>query len=214
MLIALQVSMGCSRKYFTYSSKWKLQGEKIVRKFLLASFLVLPVIANAASYKIDSSHTYPNFTVSHLGFSTMYGQFAKTTGTLEMDLGKSGSVNITIDAASIYTGFEKRDKHLRSPDFFNVAEFPDITFKSTKVIFSGKSKAKVTGDLTIMGVTKSITLDVPDIKCGKHPFNPKITEICGFNAHGSVKRSDFGMKFGLPAIGDEITINLEVEATR
>ena len=192
----------------------KLQGEKIVRKFLLASLLVVPVMANAASYKIDSAHTYPNFTVSHLGFSTMYGQFAKTTGTLEMDLGKSGSVDIKIDAASIYTGFEKRDKHLRSPDFFNVAEFPEITFKSTNVKFSGKSKAKLMGNLTIMGVTKPISLDVSSIKCGKHPFNPKITEVCGFDAHGSVKRSDFGMKYGLPAIGDEITINLEVEATR
>lgn len=192
----------------------KLLGEKIVRKFLLASLLVLPVIANAASYKIDSSHTYPNFTVNHLGFSTMWGQFAKTTGSLEMDLGKSGSVDIKIDAASIYTGFEKRDKHLRSPDFFNVAEFPEITFKSTSVKFSGKTKAMITGDLMILGVTKSITLDVDKIHCGKHPFNPKINEVCGFNAHGSVKRSDFGMKFGLPAVGDEITINLEVEATR
>ncbi|MDH3327269.1 MAG: YceI family protein [Gammaproteobacteria bacterium] len=170
--------------------------------------------ANAASYKIDPTHTYPNFTVNHLGFSKMHGQFGKTKGSLEMDLAAgTGSVNITIDAASIYTGFKKRDDHLRSPDFFNVVEFPDITFKSTSAKLNGKS-GTVKGDLTIMGVTKNVTLDVTGIHCGKHPFNPKLAEVCGFNATTSVMRSDFGMKYGLPAIGEKISIELEVEATR
>ena len=170
--------------------------------------------ANAASYDIDPTHTYPNFTVSHLGFSTMHGQFGSTKGSLEMDLSAgTGSVDIVIDAASIYTGFKKRDDHLRSPDFFNVVEYPEITFKSTSAKLSGNS-GTVKGDLTIMGVTKNVTLDVSNIKCGKHPFNPKLAEVCGFNATTSVMRTDFGMKYGIPAIGDKISIALEVEATR
>jgi len=189
---------------------------KLGQGVLLGALFAGSVIgsANAASYKIDPTHTYPNFTVNHLGFSTMHGQFGKTKGTMEFDKASgTGSVNIVIDAASIYTGFKKRDDHLRSPDFFNVVEYPEITFKSTSAKLDGKS-GKVKGDLTIMGVTKNITLDVSDIKCGKHPFNPKLAEVCGFNATTSVMRTDFGMKYGVPAIGEKISISLEVEATR
>lgn len=168
----------------------------------------------AAKYKIDPAHTFPNFTISHLGFSTMHGQFAKTKGSLEYDQASgTGSVSITIDTASIYTGFAKRDKHLRSPDFFNAVEFPEMTFKSTSAKLSG-GNGTVEGKLTIMGVTKDVTLKVSKIHCGKHPFNPKITEVCGFDATTMIKRTDFGMKYGLPAIGDEVNITLEVEATR
>ena len=188
-----------------------------MRKLLLGCLIaVLPMsTAFAAKYEIDPTHTYPNFTVSHLGFSTMYGQFLDTKGSFEMDLDKgTGSVQVTIDTKSIHTGFKKRDDHLRSPDFFNVVEFPNMTFKSTNVKFNGKSSATVTGDLTIMGVTKSIDLDVESINCGPHPFNKKITEVCGFDATTALKRSDFGMKYGLPAIGDDIKIMLSVEGTR
>lgn len=169
-------------------------------------------VAMADDYTIDPAHTYPNFTVSHLGFSTSHGRFGKTSGSLSIDLAKStGSVDIVIDAASIDTGFKKRDDHLRGPDFFNVQEFPTITFKSTKVIFKDKG-AVVTGDLTIKGVTKSVDLDVASINCGVHPFNKK--NICGFDATASLKRSDFGIKYGLPAIGDDLNIDLQVEAVK
>lgn len=186
-----------------------------MKKLMLAVCLSgMALGAQAASYKIDPAHTYPNFTINHLGFSTMHGVFTKTSGTLEMDQAAgTGKVDITIDASSVFTGFGKRDDHLRSPDFFNVVEFPEITFKSTKVKFAGHG-AKVTGDLTIMGKTKSVTLDVDRIHCGKHPFNPKINEVCGFNATTSINRSDFGVKYGTPAIGDQVDIRLEVEATR
>lgn len=187
-----------------------------MKKILIAACLTgMAMGAQAASYKIDPTHTYPNFTISHLGFSTLHGTFTNTKGTLEMDRAAgTGKVDITIDAASVFTGFGKRDDHLRSPDFFNVVEFPEITFKSTNVKFNGDSSAKVTGDLTIMGKTLPVTLDVNSINCGKHPFNPKITEVCGFDATTKIKRSDFGVKYGLPAIGDDVNIMLEVEATR
>ncbi|HFE38279.1 MAG TPA: polyisoprenoid-binding protein, partial [Gammaproteobacteria bacterium] len=125
--------------------------------------------AFAAKYKIDPGHTYPNFTISHLGFSTMHGQFAKTKGTLTYDqVSGKGSVDITIDVASIYTGHKKRDDHLRSPDFFNALEFPEITFKSRQANLGGGS-GTVEGQLTIMGITKNVTLKVSSIHCGKHP---------------------------------------------
>ncbi len=187
-----------------------------MKHWMLGSLLLVlsTGYASAAKYQIDPGHTYPNFSVSHLGFSTMYGQFGKTTGTMEYDASSGkGSVNITIDAASIYTGHKKRDKHLRSPDFFNVVEFPEITFKSTSAKLSG-GNGTVEGDLTIMGVTKPVVLNVSKIRCGKHPFNPKLTEVCGFDATTKIKRTDFGMKYGMPAIGDEISIVIGIEGTR
>ena len=179
---------------------------------LLAAVLLLPATGMADSYTIDPTHTYPNFTINHLGFSTLHGRFGKTSGTLEMDKAKgTGSVNIVIDVASIDTGFGKRDDHLRSPDFFNAVEFPEITFKSTKVTFKDNG-ATVVGDLNMKGVTKSVSLNVDSINCGVHPFNKK--DVCGFNATTQLKRSDFGIKYALPAVGDEVNLTIEVEAVK
>lgn len=185
-----------------------------MKKVALFASLIMSVSAvEAASYEIDPTHTYPNFEISHLGYSTMHGRFNSTKGSLELDLDKGkGSVDITIDAASIDTAFKKRDDHLRSPDFFNVSEFPEITFKSTKVKFNGKQSASVTGNLSMLGVSKTVTLDVKSITCKPHPFNKK--EVCGFDAETKINRSDFGMKYGLPAIGDSVKIHLEVEAIK
>lgn len=184
-----------------------------MRKALLLTItLFLPLSAFGASYTIDPSHTYPYFKISHLGFSTLMGRFNKTDGKLTYDEAKgTGSVEITIDANSIDTAHEKRDKHLRSQDFLNTTEFPTITFKSTKASLKG-GKGTVDGNITIMGVTKPITLNVTAINCGVHPFNKK--NVCGFDATTKLKRSDFGIKYGLPAIGDELEIMLELEATK
>ena len=179
---------------------------------LMAGLMSMPYAAFADTYTFDSPHTFPNFVINHLGFSNIHGRFNNTTGTMTMDREKgTGSVEVVIDAASIDTGFKKRDDHLRSPDFFNVNEFPEITFKSTKVSFKGKG-AEVTGNLTMKGVTKPVTLTVDSINCGPHPFNKK--EMCGFGATATIKRSDFGVNYGLPAIGDEITLSLDAEAVK
>ena len=185
-----------------------------MRKVSLAAALLLPLSAMAAeTYEIDPTHTYPNFEIDHLGFSTLHGRFGKTSGTLTIDWKKNtGTVDITIDAASIDTGFKKRDDHLRGPDFINVAEFPEITYKSTNVKIMGDKKAKVEGMLTIMDVSKPVTLEVERISCGTHPFNKQ--HVCGFDAEGSFKRSDFGVKYALPAVGDEMMLNIEVEAIK
>lgn len=193
-----------------------------MRKFMIAMVVaVLPASVMAAeSYTIDPLHTFPNFTISHLGFSTMHGRFGNTTGKLMLDGAKgTGSVEVVIDAASVNTGFVKRDDHLRSPDFLNAAEFPDITYKSTKVSIKGditdQATAVVEGNLTISGVTKPVTLNVKRIHCGINPMDPKKEQYrCGFDAETSIKRSDFGVKFALPAIGDDMNIALEVEAIR
>lgn len=182
------------------------------KMFVAVALFAVSMAAMADSYTLDPTHTYPNFTINHLGFSTMHGRFDKTKGSLTMDRAKgTGSVEVVVDMASVSTGMKKRDDHLRSPDFFNVAEFPEMTFKSTNVKFEGKG-AKVTGNLTIKGVTKQVTLNVDSINCGVHPFNKK--EVCGFSATTRIKRSDFGIKYGLPAIGDDLDITLEVEAVK
>ncbi|MDH5327381.1 MAG: YceI family protein [Gammaproteobacteria bacterium] len=185
----------------------------MVRLSTVLGLLLAMVSANAfsAGYTIDPAHTYPHFKISHLGFSTMLGRFNVSSGKLTMDRAKgTGSVEIEVDVNSIDTGHAKRDKHLRSPDFFNVAEFPKMTFKSTKVNIKKDNSAVVKGNLTLMGITKPITLNVKSINCGVHPFSKK--DVCGFDATGSFKRSDFGMKYGLPAIGDDVTLIIEAEA--
>jgi polyisoprenoid-binding protein YceI len=113
------------------------------------------------------------------------------------------------------TGFNKRDDHLRSPDFLNAKEFPEITYKSTKVTINQDSSAVVEGNLTLAGVTKPVTLDVKRMHCGINPMDPKKQQYrCGFDAEAKIKRSDFGVKFAIPGIGDDMDIALEVEAVR
>ena len=189
-----------------------------MRRLMIASVIaVLSTGAMAAdSYTIDPLHTFPNFTISHLGFSTMHGRFGNTSGKMTFDEAKgTGSVEVVIDAASVSTGFVKRDDHLRSPDFLNATEFPDITFKSTKAKIDSDGAGTVDGNLTIAGVTKPVTLNVKRMHCGLNPMDPKKEQYrCGFDAETSIKRSDFGVKFGLPAIGDDMGIDLEVEAVR
>src|SRR3569832_976421 len=178
--------------------------------------LPLPGFAAQETYTIDPLHTFPNFTNDHLGFSTMHGRIGKTTGKLTVDREKgTGSVDVKIDAASVITGFDKRDDHLRSPDFLNVIEFPEITYKSTKVTIKPDKTGVVEGNLTMAGVTKPVRLDVKRMNCAINPMDPKNEKfVCGIDATTKIKRSDFGVKFALPAVGDEMNIALEVEAIR
>lgn len=171
------------------------------------------VSAAPVSHTIDGSHSYAHFEIDHLGFSTLRGRFNTTKGTIAIDeANKTGSVNVTIDAESIDTGFGRRDDHLRNPDFFNTAEFPDITYKSTKVTLKGDGTATVEGSLTMLGVSKPVTLNVDRIRCGANPMSQKQT--CGFDATAQIKRSDFGISYALPAVGDDVKILLNVEAVR
>lgn len=189
-----------------------------MRKFVFAVLLTAPLLAQAAAekYEIDPLHTFPNFKISHLGYSTMHGRFGSTSGTMTLDRDTmTGSVDITIEAASVSTGFSKRDDHLRSPDFLNANEFPEITFKASNAKLGQDGTGKVNGTLTIMGVSKPVALNVTHMHCGINPMDPKKEKFgCGFDAETTIKRSDFGVTFGLPGIGDDMAIELEVEAKR
>jgi polyisoprenoid-binding protein YceI len=181
---------------------------------ILATLATIPFNAlMAASYTADPSHTYVSFAINHLGFSTMRGKFDKQSGSLDYDpAAKSASVKIEIDAASIDTGHDKRDEHLKAPDFLNAVEYPTITFVSTATKWNSNKLVSVTGNLTMLGVSKPVTLQITSINCGQHPFRKK--DVCGFDATGSIKRSDFGVNYGLPGVGDVLDLDIELEATK
>jgi len=189
-----------------------------MKKLIIAAALATPlaVAAQAENYVIDQYHTVPYFEVDHLGFATMRGRFDRATGKFSIDrAAKSGSVELEIPTATVSTGDtdrgarpRTRDEHLKNADFFNVQEFPTMTFKSTKVVFKGEDPASIEGNLTMLGVTKPVTLNIERWKCGPdpRPVTPKRYQ-CGGNASGSFKRSEFGMKYGLPnALGDDVKL--------
>jgi polyisoprenoid-binding protein YceI len=188
------------------------------RRLVLGAFaLALPLAATAQveKYNIDQYHTVPYFDIDHLGFATMRGRFDRATGSFTIDRGaKSGTLEVVIQTATVSTGDTERgerprtrDEHLKNADFFNTAEFPTMTFKSTKVNFKGDDVASVDGNLTLLGVTKPMTLQVVRWKCGPDMRTKGARYQCGGNATATFKRSDFGMKFGLPvAVGDEVSL--------
>lgn len=191
-----------------------------MKRFTLGALaLTLPLAAAAApeSYALDPYHTYPHFAVDHFGVSTMWGRFDKSSGKFTIDrAAKKGTLELTIETASLSTGDNdkgsrprSRDEHLKSADFFNVAEFPRMTFKASAVKFSGDAPSEVTGELTLLGVTKPLTLKIERWTCRDHPFSKK--PMCGGNASGALKRTDFGMKYAVPAVGDEIRLYVEFE---
>lgn len=179
---------------------------------LMSAAFALPAVA-ADSYTVDPNHTYPSFEINHLGFSTMHGTFDATSGKITLDHAtKSGSIEITIDATSVDTGHGKRDDHLKSEEFFNVAKFPTLTYKSSKLKFNGDKLSGADGELTLLGVTKPVSLTITAFNCGAHPMTKK--PVCGANATATIKRSEFGMMTYVPNVGDEVKISIEVEAVK
>jgi polyisoprenoid-binding protein YceI len=189
-----------------------------MRRFaLLASVALVSGFAFSAQaapekFELDKPHTQIIFSVNHLGFSTSYGKFTDYAGTINLDQQepKNSDVDVTIQTASLDMSDEKWDEHLKSKDFFDVEQFPTMTFKSTKVEVTGDKTANVTGDLTLHGVTKPVTLAVTYNGTGKHPMMDRMET--GFEATGKIKRSDFGMGYGVPAVGDDVNITISVEA--
>jgi len=165
-------------------------------------------------YKIDPAHSFAHFDVDHLNFTTLKGRFDQTDGRLMIDKkNNNGFVQAKIAAVSVNTGFGKRDEHLRSPDFLNVTEFPNIVYESTSLKINADGKtAVVHGNLTLLGTTKPVQLDVTSIRCGINPMNKK--ETCGFEAKTSIKRSDFGSTYGLPGVGDQLQLWFGIEAIK
>jgi polyisoprenoid-binding protein YceI len=178
---------------------------------LAGSLLSMPALAQTSTWTIDSAHSSVNFEILHLGVSHVHGAFGNVKGTVTLndkDITKS-TVDATIDTTTVSTGVDARDKHLKSPDFFDVEKSPAMAFKSTSLSRSG-SKLLLTGDLTLNGVTKSVTLDLDG------PTPPQTMQgktISGFSASGVIKRSDygFGPKFAPPILGNEVKFTVDVE---
>lgn len=166
------------------------------------------------NYKFDTDHTQIFFSVNHLGFSNSTGKFLKFDGGFSFDetAPEKSNVDVTIYTDSIDMDSKAWDDHLKNEDFFHVEKYPTMTFKSTDIEVTGDNTGKLTGDLTLLGKTNPVTLDVTFNKLGVHPYSGKM--IAGFSATGTLKRSDFGMGYGLPNIGDEVTLRIEVEGIR
>ncbi|MDC5006515.1 YceI family protein [Acinetobacter baumannii] len=170
-------------------------------------------LAAPVDYKIDPTHTATVFSWNHFGFSTPSANFSDIQGVIKVDNAKpaNSSVNVIIPLSSVNTNVPALDKEFQEEAWFNAAKYPNITFKSTKVETKDKKHFKITGDLTVKGITKPVVLDAVLNKQGEHPM-AKVPAI-GFNATTSFNRSDFGLGNYVPNVGDKITVNITTEAT-
>ncbi|MDD2541225.1 MAG: YceI family protein [Desulfuromonadaceae bacterium] len=187
------------------------------RAVAVCMMLAVPTLSLATSWNIDPDHSNVAFRVKHLMVSNVRGNFEKFAGNVEIndkDITKS-KVKVTIDTNSISTNVQKRDEHLRSADFFDVANYPTMTFISKKMVKSGSSALKVTGDLTIHGITKEVVLNVEPLS--KESKDPWGNIRRGTSAETRINRKDFGLVWnkavetGGVLVGDEITISLDIE---
>lgn len=191
-----------------------------IASFCLAISIAAPVFAQATDWQIDASHSAAQFSVRHMMVSTVRGHFAKMAGSAKFDPKNpaASSIEVTVDAASIDTRNAKRDAHLRSADFFDVEKFPTITFKSKRVEPAGTGRLKLTGDLTMHGVTREVTFDVegPSAELKDARGGARV----GATATAKISRKDFGMTWnraieaGGVTVSDEVQITVDVELVR
>ena len=186
-------------------------------RFIVAVLFATGACASFAAsetYVIDPAHTYPSIEFSHMGISVWRGKFDKTTGTIVIDrAAKTGSVDIHVDPASINFGLADMDDKARSEDFFNVAKYPAATYKGT-LKFEGDVPKSIVGQITLLGVTKPLTLTINSTKCIPHPMTGK--ELCGADAQGEVNWSQFGMKWSKFGEGEagRLVMHIQVEGSK
>jgi polyisoprenoid-binding protein YceI len=181
--------------------------------------LIALLLAGAASgalaadtYMIEPSHTFPSFEADHMGISVWRGKFTKSSGTISLDrAAKTGSVDIAIDPASIDFGVAKLDEHAKGPDMFDVTKFPTATYKGP-LVFKGEVPTEVNGELTLHGVTHPVKLTINSFKCIMHPMYKR--EVCGADATGTFKRTDFGIGYGTPRFSPDVKLAIQVEALK
>ena len=183
---------------------------------LIAAALAAPlgsVLAAPETFVIDTNHTKPRFEYSHFGYSTQSSRFDTTKGTVAYDAqAKTGSVDITIDAKSVNTGYALFNEHIQAEDYFDTAKYPTITFKSTEVKFEGDKPVSVAGNLTVKGVTKPVTLQITSFQRMPHPMVKK--DAIGANATVTIKRSEFNAGKNAPYVSDEVKLVIPVEAVK
>lgn len=183
-------------------------------QILIATLLAASATsAMAATYNLDPTHTFPSFEADHMGLSVWRGKFNKTSGTVTLDrAAKTGALEVKIDADSIDFGLDAMNKHAKDDSMFNVAKFPTITYTSKSFKFDGDKLVGVDGELTLLGVTKPVSLKVEKFKCIMHPRYKK--EVCGADATAEFKRSDFGLNYGLPNFSPEVKLAIQIEAIK
>ena len=186
----------------------------LLRRLLPTILLAASASAIAApqTFTIDPNHTQVSFTYNHFGFSNPTGRLEDIKGTVVVDQADwaKSSVNVTMPLSGLHTGVPKLDEHLKTPDFFDAAKFPDITFKSTKVTKTGAETLDIAGDLTVHGVTKPVTLHARINKIGQNKMIG--SQTAGFDADTTLQRSEFGVKMYVPAVSDEVKIHITLSA--
>jgi polyisoprenoid-binding protein YceI len=185
------------------------------RNLITAAFAGAALVATTAfaapeTFQLDPNHTYPSFEADHFGGMSLWrGKFTKSSGTVTLDReAKTGTVDVTIDVASIQTGNTKLDEHLRGPDFFNAAKDPSAVYKGTSIRFDGDKPVEVVGTLTMHGVTKPLNLTLDSFQCKQHPMLKRLW--CGADATATFNRADFGLDYG-KAYGFNMTTKLAIQ---
>lgn len=178
----------------------------------LAAYAVVSAAMAADTYTIEPKHTYPSFEADHMGISVWRGKFTKTSGTIQLDrAAKNGSVDIAIDPASIQFGLVALDDHVKGADMLDVAKFPTSGYKGT-IVFNGDTPSAVDGQLTLHGETHPVKLTINTFKCIMNPMLKR--EVCGADAIGEFKRSDFGVSYGTPKFSPVVKLQIQVEAIK
>ena len=185
---------------------------------LCVAFAPKPSTAEFRDYKIDPAHVAVKFAVHHIGFADTLGMFLDVQGSFKFDESAPAvkDIVITVTADSVFTNHERRDGHLKGKDFLNAEEHPEVRFVGTDAKATGENTGQITGDLTLLGVTRPMTLDVTLNKIGEYPFGDGPPYVVGVSARGTVKRSDFGMMYAVENgwVGDEVELTIEFEAIR
>ena len=186
-------------------------------KLLIAALLAASATAAFAApdtYSIDPKHTFPSVEADHKGMSILRGKFTRSSGTITLDrAARTGSLEITIDAASLDFGLEALNNKIKSsPEGLDVAKFPNAVYKGKAIKFNGDVPASVEGELTLKGVTRPLTLTINKFKCAENAMTKK--EVCGADASAEFKRTDFGIGIATPSSAPEVKLQIEVEAIR
>lgn len=189
-----------------------------MKTYLLLSLMTFAVseVASAipVNYHIDPAHTYPSFEADHMGISMWRGKFNKTTGTITLDKAAGqGTVDVTVDLASVDFGHDEMNKQATGPEFFDVSKYPQATYKGKLAGFTNGAPPRIVGDLTLHGVTKSVVLKINSFKCIPHPILKR--ELCGADAIGTFNRDEFGLDAGKPyGFKMDVTLRIQMEAVQ
>jgi polyisoprenoid-binding protein YceI len=186
--------------------------KKLLCPLALLVFALLPAAASAATYDIDAVHSSVMFRAKRMDVVYVYGRFNEFAGTIDMtgDDVSTGKVSLEVKTSSVDTGNQRRDDHLRNPDFFNSTQLPTMKFESTGVKAGSGNNFEVSGNLTLHGVTKPVTATVEKVGSGKDPRSGKT--LVGFEARFTIKRSDFDMKYQVGPLSDEVDVHLAIHA--